>query len=165
MAAFGPATRDDLKWWTGWTVAATSRALADAGAVDVDLDEGVGYALPDDVETAYTEPTPAAALLPGLDPTSMGWKHRDFYLDPDHRPALFDRMGDIGPTVWWRGRIVGGWAQRRDGTVNWRSLPGAGLGREARTAIDAEADRLTAWLGDARVTPAYRTPLERELAG
>ncbi|MGH4031208.1 DNA glycosylase AlkZ-like family protein [Actinomycetota bacterium Odt1-20B] len=77
-------------------------------------------------------------------------------------PALFDRMGNIGPTVWWEGRIVGGWAQRKDGTLAWRLLTDAG--REARSAVEAEADRLTAFLGGRRFTPAYRTPLERELA-
>jgi hypothetical protein len=38
------------------------------------------------------------------------------------------------------------------------------VGAEAIAAIDAEAARLTAWLGPARVTPRFRTPLERELS-
>jgi hypothetical protein len=29
--------------------------------------------------------------------------------------------------------------------------------------VDAEAERLRAWLGTIRVTPRFRTPLEREL--
>ncbi|GAA4934768.1 hypothetical protein GCM10023237_66330 [Streptomyces coeruleoprunus] len=70
-------------------------------------------------------------------------------------------MGNIGPTVWWGGRIVGGWAQRRDGTLALRLVTDPG--RDARAAVEAEADRLTAYLGDRRFTPAYRTPLEREL--
>ena len=37
-------------------------------------------------------------------------------------------------------------------------------GREARDAIEAEAARLTVWLGDVRVTPRFPTPLQRELA-
>lgn len=28
------------------------------------------------------ESDPCAAELPGLDPTPMGWRHRDFYLNP-----------------------------------------------------------------------------------
>jgi hypothetical protein len=36
-------------------------------------------------------------------------------------------------------------------------------GAEAAGAIVAEAQRLRAWLGDIRVTPRFRTPLEREL--
>ena len=49
-----------------------------------------------------------AALLPVLDATTMGWKHRDFYLDPEHTPYLFDTNGNAGPTVWCDGRIIGG---------------------------------------------------------
>jgi hypothetical protein len=49
------------------------------------------------------------------------------------------------------------------GVVAFRILED--VGREATTAIEAEADRLAAWLGDVRVTPRFRTPLERDLAG
>ena len=61
------------------------------------------------------EPEPWIALLPALDPTPMGWSGRDWYLPAEHRAALFDRTGNIGPSVWCDGRIVGGWAQRPDG--------------------------------------------------
>ncbi|MEV4442100.1 crosslink repair DNA glycosylase YcaQ family protein, partial [Streptomyces sp. NPDC049577] len=164
LAAYGPATEADLKWWTGWTAADTRRALADAGVADVELTEGPGYVLASDLpEDDDTAAGPWAALLPGLDPTAMGWRGRDWYLDPAHVPALFDRAGNIGPTVWWRGRIVGGWAQRANGQIVWRLLTDAG--RDAASAIEAEATRLADWIGDVRVTPRFRTPLERELAG
>ncbi|MGD3107195.1 winged helix DNA-binding domain-containing protein [Streptomyces sp. YGL11-2] len=163
LGAFGPGTVADLKWWTGWTLTDTRKAVAAADAVEVRLDDGAaGCALAEDLDAPAVACEPTAALLPALDPTPMGWRDRGFYLDPDHVPALFDRMGNIGPTVWWDGRIVGGWAQRKDGTLTWRLLDD--LGREARTAITAEAERMTAFLGERRFTPAYRTPLERELA-
>ncbi|MFI9046929.1 winged helix DNA-binding domain-containing protein [Streptomyces sp. NPDC053427] len=161
LATFGPATADDLKWWTGWTKTDTRKALAAVGAQPVELDEGTGYLLPgDDAPPAEAEPW--AALLPGLDPTPMGWRHRDFSLDSDHKAALFDRNGNIGPTVWWNGAIIGGWAQRRDGRIAWEPLTDPG--RAARTAVETEIARLTAFLGTTRVTPQYRTPLERKLA-
>jgi hypothetical protein len=37
------------------------------------------------------------------------------------------------------------------------------LSPPATTAIEAEAARLADWLGPVRVTPRFRTPLEREL--
>jgi hypothetical protein len=37
------------------------------------------------------------------------------------------------------------------------------VGQDASAAIAAEAARLESWLGAARVTPRFRTPLEREL--
>ncbi|WFB08908.1 winged helix DNA-binding domain-containing protein [Streptomyces sp. LX-29] len=162
LAAYGPATEADLKWWTGWTLTDARRALADLGAEPVELDEGPGFTVPGDT-AELPEPEPWAALLPGLDPTAMGWRGRDWYLDPEHVPALFDRNGNIGPTVWWNGRIVGGWAQRPDGEPVWRLL--VDTGREAEHAVAAEAERLAGWLGETRITPRFRTPLERELSG
>jgi len=160
LRTFGPGTRADLRWWTGWTVGATRQALDAVEAVEVDLDGGViGYVLPDDLDPV-APPEPWVALLPALDATTMGWTDRDWYLGP-HRPKLFDTSGNAGPTIWVDGRVVGGWAQRRSGeVVPWLlEDPGA----EARHAIDAEAARLEAWIGPARVTGSFPTPLEIEL--
>ncbi|MGH2899189.1 MAG: DNA glycosylase AlkZ-like family protein, partial [Solirubrobacteraceae bacterium] len=102
-------------------------------------------------------------LLPALDPAPMGWKERAWYLG-EHRAARFDRSGNIGPTVWCEGRIVGGWAQRRDdGEIVVALLQD--VGAEMRRAVEAEAETLRAWLGATRVVPRFRTPLERELSG
>jgi len=159
LASFGPGTLQDLKWWTGWTVAQTTEALSHAGAVEVEVEGGRGYLLPDDLDPVRTH-RPRAALLPSLDPTVMGWYERDWYLGA-HRSTLFDRNGNAGPTVWWAGRVVGGWAQRRDGEIVFRLLEK--LDPAARRAIDAEARSLQAWADGIRVTPRFRTPLEKEL--
>jgi Winged helix DNA-binding domain len=157
LRAFGPATRDDVRWWTGWTVGATRAALEAIGAVEVTLGGGaIGYALPDDLEPT-PPPSPWVALLPALDATTMGWAGRDWYLGP-HRPRLFDTAGNAGPTIWVDGRIVGGWAQRRSGEVVPELLED--VGTEFRHRIEAEAARLEAWIGPARVTGSFPTPLE-----
>ncbi|MBL1095413.1 winged helix DNA-binding domain-containing protein [Streptomyces coffeae] len=160
LRSFGPATEADLKWWTGWTVTDTRRALADIRAVAVELAEGPGFVAEGD-EEPVAECEPWAALLPSLDPTAMGWRMRDWYLDPEQVPALFDGTGNIGPTVWWNGRIVGAWTQRGDGEVVWRLF--ADVGREGRTALETEAARLSGWLGATRITTRFPTKLEREL--
>lgn len=160
LAAFGPATADDVKWWLGSTVAAVRAALADVGAVEVDLYGEPGIALPDDLEPVAA-PEPAAALLPGLDPTTMGWYRRDWYLGP-HRPQIFDSNGNGGMTAWWDGRIVGGWSQTADGEVFLQLLED--VGAEATAALDAEAARLTTWLDGVRVAPRFPSPLSRSAA-
>ncbi|MEV5439451.1 winged helix DNA-binding domain-containing protein [Streptomyces sp. NPDC052682] len=165
LAVCGPATEADLKWWTGWRVTEVRRALAAIGARAVSVDEGTAYVADGDAGPVAEPEEPWAALLPALDPTAMGWQQRDWYLAPELRPLLFDRSGNVGPTVWWNGRVIGGWAQRGDGEIVWRVLDGAGVGREAEAAIAAEAERLRAWVGATRLTPRFRTPLERELAG
>jgi len=164
LLAFGPALASDLRWWTGWTAGQVKQVLGQLELTEVDLDGAPGIML------AADEPAPApiqdmgrrAVLLPALDPTPMGWRERAWYVG-EHAPALFDRSGNIGPTVWWEGRIVGGWAQLKDGEIEVRLLED--IGAEASAAIAAEAQRLREWIGPGRVTPRFRTPLERELAG
>jgi uncharacterized membrane protein YeaQ/YmgE (transglycosylase-associated protein family) len=163
LFAFGPAPVSDLQWWTGWTAGQVKQTLARLQVIEVDLGGAIGIMLAAD-EPALDEPAavpPWPALLPALDPTAMGWRDRAWYVG-GHAQALFDRSGNIGPTAWWDGRIVGGWAQRKDGEIVVRLLEDTGA--EAAAAIAAEAQRLRAWIGSGRVTPRFRTPLERELA-
>jgi hypothetical protein len=160
LEVFGPGTETDLRWWTGWTASDTRTALGAVPHVAVDLGGSAGYALADDLER--TPPLePWAALLPTLDPTTMGWKERDWYLGT-HGSVLFDSNGNAGPTVWWEGRVVGGWSQRRDGEIRYRLLED--VGSEAGAAIAAEAARLGEWLGEARISPGFLPPFQRALS-
>jgi hypothetical protein len=160
LATFGPATTVDVKWWTGWPLGQTRTALADVGAVDVELEAGSGWVLPGD-ESRVRAPKPWVALLPALDPTTMGWKERDWYLG-EHGPALFDRNGNAGPTVWVDGRIVGGWTQRASGEIAYGLLED--VGADSTTANAGAADDLERWLGPVRVKPRFPTPLHKQLA-
>jgi hypothetical protein len=159
LSRFGPGTEADIRWWTGWTARAVRAALATIGAVEVDLDGPVGYVLPDDLDST---PRPEAwvALLPSLDPTTMGWQAREWYLG-GHKGTLFDGNGNAGPTIWVDGRIVGGWAMRANGEVVTKLLED--VGRAASLAVDAEAARLAAWLGAVPAVPRFPTPLSKEL--
>jgi hypothetical protein len=160
LRSFGPAPMSDLQWWGGWTGGQTKAALAALPAVEVELDGQPGVALADDLEFPAGLPA-VASLLPALDPAPMGWQARDWFLG-QHRAALFDRTGNIGPTVWWEGRVVGGWAQRSSGEIVFRLLED--IGADGAAAVSGQASRLEAWLGANRVTPRFRTPLERELS-
>ncbi len=157
--AFGPATTTDVRWWTGWTAKRTKVTLEAIGAVEVALDESGGYLLPDDLEPVG-EAGPWAALLPGLDPTVMGWKERGWYLGR-HATSLFDRNGNAGATVWANGRVVGGWTQTEHGDVVVKLLERVDVG--TRRLIEADRERLQEWLGAVRIRPRFRTPLERDL--
>lgn len=161
LARFGPGTEADLRWWTGWTARAVRAALATVGAVAVDLDGRAGVVLPDD-RAPTPAPVPWVALLPSLDPTTMGWRDRAWYLG-DYQPALFDTSGNAGPTIWVDGRIVGGWALRAGGEVVTKLLED--VGRAASLAIEAEAARLTGWLQATRVVPRFPSPLHKEMVG
>jgi len=156
LARFGPGTEADLVWWLGATKGAVRAALADVAAVEVRLQSGAsGWVLPGD-DAPADEVAPAAALLPVLDPTTMGWRDRDWYLPPEHVPYLFDSSGNGGTTAWWDGRIVGAWVQDA-GEV--RVLLREDVGSDARAALRVEAERLARWLGDVVISSLYRSAL------
>jgi hypothetical protein len=160
IATFGPGTELDMKWWTGWPVTQVRAALATLGAVEVGLDHGTGYVLPEDTGRAV-EPDPWVAFLPSLDPTTMGWKEREWYLGP-HGPKLFDRSGNAGQTIWADGRIVGGWGQTRTAEVRIAVLED--VGKETLAEIERQAGELETWLEDKAVIPRFGAPLDRELS-
>lgn len=162
LGRFGPGTEADIVWWLGATKGAVRRALADVGAVRVTLEDGSPAWVHRDDTDEVAPPAPWAALLPALDPTTMGWKARDFYLG-GHAGRIFDRNGNGGPTAWWDGRIVGGWTQEDDGTVVVvpceERVPPA-----AQQPLADAAERLTAWLDGDVVRTIYQSPLVRARA-
>ncbi len=161
LHAYGPAHEDDVQWWFGWTKTRTRAALAALDLVDVQLQDRTGIVLADDVDEV-SAPDPWVALLPALDPSTMGWKHRDFVLG-SHRGELFDVNGNGGPTVWVDGQIVGGWTHRDDGEVAVEVFDD--VGREATEQVAAKAAALSELLGDVRLKARARgwTPSENRL--
>ncbi|ATD69471.1 winged helix DNA-binding domain-containing protein [Gordonia amicalis] len=169
LRTYGPGTETDIVWWLGSTKTAVRVALADLGTVEVDLDGGgVGHVLPDDLpgdsdnedgDGDAEDCEPQAVLLPELDPTTMGFKERDFYLG-DHGPAVFDSVGNGGQTAWWDGRIVGGWYRRDDNSIAIHPLEP--LPAEARRKLDARAAELAAWLREAPMKIGYAAPYMRQ---
>lgn len=154
--AFGPGTEDDVVWWLGATKASVRRALADVGAVAVRLEDGTpAWLHPDDVDEVRA-PGHWAALLPALDPTTMGWRGRAFHVDDDTAALAYDRAGNGRPTAWWDGRIVGSWRQQPDGAVV--VLPLTDLPRTATAALRREADELTRWLDGHVLKSAFHLP-------
>ncbi|GAB3247927.1 winged helix DNA-binding domain-containing protein [Kineosporia babensis] len=155
LYSFGPGTEADLVWWLGSTKAAVRRALAELRAEAVRLeDDSTAWLLPDDLDEVG-DPGPWVRLLPVLDPTVMGWQGRGFYLGP-HKDRLFDTRGNVGTSAWANGRMVGCWVQDEAGQVEVRLVETVPVG--VRQALDAEAARLSAWLGGLRIGTVYRSP-------
>ncbi len=157
---FGPVRGDDLRWWTGWPVTATRAALADVAAEEVALDGGTGWVLPDDDAPFDAEPWVAA--LPSLDPTTMGWKERAWYL-PAAAADAFDRNGNAGPTLWVDGRVVGAWAQAADGRTLTHYFEPVGAPRRAE--LDERLAVLADAVGETRYTVRFPGRVHAELWG
>ncbi len=163
LRTFGPATATDVKWWFGQTLSWAREGLRSIDAVAVALEgcDDAGYVLPDDLDAAPPV-SPWGALLPGLDPTVMGWQARSWYLGP-HAGQLFDRSGNAGPTIWWDGRLVGAWGQDVDGRVQLEYVED--VGASARKVLQRKASELTDWLDGVRIKPRFPSPLAQFLSG
>lgn len=164
LERFGPGTENDLRWWTGWTSSQVHTALEDCGAEPAVLEDGVtGWVAAGDAEPVDgpVSEEPWVALLPGLDPTGMGWKERRWYLPDDIVRRCVDRNGNIGPTIWADGRVVGGWVQRADGEIAVDVL--RPLTDEQRDLLAVELIRLVDFLGDTRFRVRFPAPNQRDL--
>ncbi len=147
LSRFGPGTERDLAWWMGWTLGDTRASLAACEAEPIKTEVGPAWWLPGTDRESDVEPW--VALLPGLDPTVMGWKDRGFYA-PAGGEAAWDSYGNAGPTVWVDGQVVGAWGQAKDGEIRVRyfaSVP-ASRQREVRQRARDVAD----WLGQTRIS-------------
>jgi hypothetical protein len=156
---FGPATETDLVWWLGATKGVVRTALRDNGALEVQLDSGsTGWVLPNDTADLEQSPErePWVALLPTLDPTTMGWREREFYLEAAHTPYLFDRAGNAGTTVWVNGRIAGCWVQDEHEQVV-PILMGE-VSRDQRRLLDIQARRLDEFVGGEHIHNVFASP-------
>ena len=102
------------------------------------------------------------AVLPSLDPTTMGWKSRAWYL-PAAAAEAFDRNGNAGPTIWVDGRVVGAWAQDREGEIRTHYFERVAASR--RREVQARVADLKALVGETRFTVRFPGAIQASLLG
>lgn len=131
LAAYGPANRRDIAWWSGAGLRDVDRALAGLGdeLIERDGPEGVRYY--DLAETPGNGGGDAGVrLLPEYDALVVGYdpKSRDRFLDPDHlRYFWLMGNGSFSSVVLDQGRLKASWKLAGSGTsrrIDVRMLPG-----------------------------------------
>ncbi len=134
---FGPVCLDDVAWWLPMTKAkarATLESLSDE-VIEVETAGEKMLMAPDDFEIAKSlEPLsePVVWLLPYEDYLAKAFINRNWYLSEETRPKLFPQLrkhywppdmslptttatkatntsGEIRPSIWIDGEIVGRW--------------------------------------------------------
>ena len=118
LAALGPATLEDIAWWSGFSKAETRKALStlDDELVEIEIKGlGGGYLMLEAdhqrLQEAQFRIEPTVNLLPTLDPYILGYRDRRRFLPPEHYDQVFDRSGNAFATVWVNGRVVGIWRE------------------------------------------------------
>ncbi len=168
LRAFGPASRDDIQWWTGLSAGETERALCAlrSGVVPVEIEAlGRGYWMLDEdaqqLRTFTPLEGPSGFFLPGLDPYIMGYLDRRRFVSVGHEAKVFDRAGNALPTVWAEGRVVGAWTQRKDGAVAYGLFEG--VDRETRAGLEEQRHKLEEFFGGEYVPQRTHSPYTRSL--
>jgi len=116
LASFGPATENDVIWWTGFPRGQSKEILEEMRkrVAIVDISDLKGeYFMPSSQKTSLASTSlpenPLVSLLPSLDPYLMGYKDRERYLDPEYYDFIFDRSGNATSTILLDGRVIGIW--------------------------------------------------------
>jgi uncharacterized protein YcaQ len=152
LSTYAPATADDLGIWSGFGRARVRRMLAELGdeAVEVDIDGEPAWVLEQDVRAMETAQAPdVARLLPAFDPWVAGASRTSAaFVDPRHRARVYRPQGWFSPVLVVNGRMAGVWKHERKGRrLTVEIEPFGRLRVWARAQLEAEAERLAAFLG------------------
>lgn len=116
LASFGPATENDVAWWTGFPKGQIRQILEclkkDVTQVEITELKDYYIMLSSDEKLLKSMKIPKKSvinLLPNLDPYLMGYKDRLRYLNQEYYNYVFDRSGNATNTILIDGRIIGVW--------------------------------------------------------
>jgi uncharacterized protein YcaQ len=153
LRAYGPAPREQFQRWFGMTSPAEAgrwiAALGDA-VCEVDVEGVRGWMLAADVDAAAAaEPSGVVRLLPGFDHYVVAApRDAEAVLPAEHRARVYRPQGWLSPVLLVDGRMAGVWSHDvRADRVAITVEPFAPVGSEVRAGVEAEAERLAAFLG------------------
>ncbi len=143
LAAFGPASRKDMRAWSMMHAPALQRALDTLELRRLRDEEGrelfdVARAPLPDADT----PAPVR-FLPKWDNVLLAFADRTRVLPEPYRRVVIGQNGDVAQTFLVDGFVAGTWSAAAGRVV---VTPFARLTRDDRRALDAEAERLEAFL-------------------
>jgi hypothetical protein len=136
LAAYGPATRDDIQQFTGFRIRQIDRALEGLPARNGFFDVPHGPRAAADVAAPVR-------FLPAFDSVILAHRDRSRIVPPEYMEAVFNRRNATTKNVFTvDGFVAGAW--RIDGK-RLEVQPFAPLPRRARRAVDEEGERLREW--------------------
>jgi uncharacterized protein YcaQ len=155
LAAFGPATVDDLHAWSRLPTPLLRDAIERLGEEVEQLRDEDGRRLLDLRGAPRPGDVPAPPrFLSMWDSALLAFKDRSRLLDQEHYPVVVNRQGDHRPTFLVDGRVAGLW-RANSGRVEL--LPFSPVPVRERRELEREARLLEAWLAplDPKVFARY----------
>lgn len=109
----GPATEQDMAWWTGLPLGDVRTGLLHAKAsLENVLYEGKTYWF-DNKDGVWEKTTDQQVfLLAGFDEYLLGFKDRSLFLDASHQAEVCTKNGIFKPVVLVNGRVAGTWQRK-----------------------------------------------------
>jgi hypothetical protein len=147
FTSHGPATLQDLTWWSGLTVADAKLGIELAAPrLERETADGVTYWSAPDVTP---EPGgPRAHLLPPFDEYTVAYRDRSAVLAPAAHKTLISSNGIFYPAVVLDGQVVGTWKRSlKKGAVAIAQSPFSPLKKKEQKAIAEAAERYGRFLG------------------
>jgi hypothetical protein len=144
LAAFGPATIDDMASWMGVPTPAIRAVLDGAPRTFRDEAGRLLYDLPRAPLPPEDTPAPVR-LLPKWDSSLLAYSppERARILPERHRRRVIAKNGDVAQTILVDGFVAGTWKVEKK---RLRAEPFARLPRSVRDELDVEGERLLAFL-------------------
>ncbi len=145
----GPATIQDLAWWSGLTLTDARAGLEQVkGQLRQETVNGQTYWMSPDMP-ALTKDAPTVYLLPGFDEYLLGYTDRSAVLEAVHAPKIQPGSnGMFSPTIVIEGRVAGVWKRTlKKDTVTLNLSPFAPFSPAQRQAIGAAAERYRTFVG------------------
>jgi hypothetical protein len=123
LRAYGPASIEDIAWWTGLPIIQCQRSIAHLRReavrfhVETYRDDMIGLKETVDNFKKRIPVEEEIQLLPPWDPYTLGWRCRRRIADKEVLPFLYDAHGNAGSVIIDMGCVIGLW-QFRDYEVN-----------------------------------------------
>jgi hypothetical protein len=123
LRTYGPATFEDVAWWTGLPIIQVQRSVShlrrEAVRVPVEgyKDDLIGLRECIDNMRRPPETPGVIQFLPPWDPYLFGWVNRRRVADKEWLPWIYDAVGNCAGTIVECGKVIGVW-QFRDSSAN-----------------------------------------------
>lgn len=145
LRAYGPASMEDIAWWTGLPLLQCQRSVAHMRReairfhVESYRDDMIGLKETIDLLRRRTPVEEEIQLLPQWDPYTLGWRCRKRVTDKEWLPYIYDSFGNAVSVIVDCGKIVGLW-QFRDNEINMLEIHIFAPYKDRRAAILQKVD-------------------------